>query len=358
MSYPKLVFDLNKLKKNLDVLGKACHDGGSTMMIVTKSFCADPQVTSIIDGHPLVDYLADSRVKNLKKMASLKKEKVLLRIPQASEIPEMIKYAHISFQSEPETLRLTDTEAGKQKCKHKVVLMIDLGDLREGIFYKYENKIFDTVKQVLNSDNLILHGIGTNLTCYGAIIPKPDNLSILVDIGRKIENKFQIKLDMISGGNSSSYYLLEKNELPLGINNLRLGEAFILGNETAYGGRINETYCDGVMLKAQIVELKEKPSMPIGECGVDAFGNKPVYEDRGVINRAILAVGQQDVDPSGITPVDPTVDILGASSDHMILDVSRSDNEYKVGDIMSFTLGYGGLLKLATSDYVEKEYKK
>lgn len=356
MSYPKLVFDLNKLKKNLDVLGEACHQANCTMMIVTKSFCADPNVIDMIDAHPLVDYLADSRVKNLKKMTNLNKEKVLLRIPQESELSEMVKYADISFQSEQAILSKTDAAAFEHGRKHKVVLMIDLGDLREGIFYKDKEKIFDTAKQILKSDNLILHGIATNLTCYGAIIPKPDNLSILVHIAKEIEEKFSVKLNMISGGNSSSYYLLSKSQMPTGINNLRLGEAFVLGNETAYGERIQGTYNDGIQLKAQIVELKAKPSMPIGESGVDAFGNKPVYEDRGIIERAILAVGQQDIDPGSITPTDPKVEILGASSDHMILDVSNSKKDYTVGDIMSFTLGYGGLLKAATSDYVYKEY--
>lgn len=368
MKYPKLVFDLQKLKANLDVLGTATHDGGCTMAIVTKSFCANPNVTEMIDAHPLVDYLADSRVANLKKMEGLSKEKILLRIPQESELDEMVRYADISFQSEVDTLVKTDEAMGKLIKigsedsnddiikKHKVVLMVDLGDLREGIFYTEADKIFEAVKVVLDSENLELFGIATNLTCYGAIIPKPDNLSILTDIASQIEGKFDIKLDMVSGGNSSSYYLLEKNELPQGINNLRLGEAFVLGNETAYGARIEGTYNDGVFLEAQIVELKEKPSLPIGEVGMDAFGNVPEYEDRGVIKRAIIAVGQQDADPDSMTPMDSKIDILGASSDHMILDVTKSDREYKVGDIVSFTLGYGGLLKAATSDYVGKDY--
>lgn len=356
MCYPKLVFDLEKLKKNIDVLGKATHDSGCSMMIVTKSFCADPSVTEMIDAHPLVDYLADSRVANLEKMKHLSTPKVLLRIPQESELDDMVKFTDISFQSEIETLRKTDEAAGKQGIKHKVVLMIDLGDLREGIFFEDRDQIFNTVDFIIKSQNLELYGLGTNLTCYGAIIPKPDNLSLLTGIAGEIEVKCDVDLKMISGGNSSSYYLIEKGELPQGINNLRLGEAFVLGNETAYGERIKETYNDGIVLKAQIVELKSKPSLPIGEVGMDAFGNKPVYEDRGVIKRGIIAIGQQDADPDSMYPADSKIDILGASSDHMILDVTKSDTEYEVGDIITFTLGYGGLLKASTSNYVSKEY--
>lgn len=357
MSYPKLIFDIDKLRKNIDVLGKVTHDAGCSMMIVTKSFCADPNITKMIDGHPLVDFLADSRVRNLKKMEKLTKPKVLLRIPQESELMEMVKYTDISFQSEPDVLIKTNNEAGRQNTVHKVVLMVDLGDLREGIFYQDEDSIMDTAKLIVDSVNLELYGIATNLTCYGAIIPKEDNLSILAGIAEKIEKELNVDLKMVSGGNSSSYYLAEQNNLPEGIDNLRLGEAFILGNETAYGERIEGTYGNGVVLEAQIVELKSKPSLPIGESGMDAFGNRPVYKDRGIIKRAIVAIGQQDIDPDSVVPMDPKIDILGASSDHMILDVTGSDNNYKVGDILSFTLGYGGLLKASTSDYVAKEYK-
>lgn len=185
-----------------------------------------------------------------------------------------------------------------------------------------------------------------------------DNLSLLTRIASKIEDKFNIKLKMVSGGNSSSIYLVGKGELPEGVNNLRLGESFLLGNDTAYETRLAGTTADALVLEAQIVELKEKPSLPIGEVGVDAFGQKPVYEDRGIIKRAIIAVGKQDTDLDSMTPVDEKIDILGGSSDHIILDVTKSDKEYKVGDVVSFTLGYGGMLKTATSPYVEKAYVK
>lgn len=172
----------------------------------------------------------------------------------------------------------------------------------------------------------------------------------------KIENKFGIRLQMISGGNSSSIYLIERGELPEKINNLRLGESFLLGNDTAYGTKLPGTTDDAIVLEAQIVELKEKPSLPVGEVGVDAFGQKPHYEDRGIIKRAIIAIGRQDTDPDSMEPLDKDVDILGASSDHMILDVTKSEIPYKVGDIVSFKLGYGGMLACATSPYVEKGY--
>ena len=140
-------------------------------------------------------------------------------------------------------------------------------------------------REFMKMENINLYGIAVNLTCYGAIIPKNDNLSQLVEWARRIEEKYGIKLEMVSGGNSSSIYLIDRGEMPEGINNLRLGEAFLLGNDTAYETDLPGTVGDAVILQAQIVELKEKPSLPIGEVGVDAFGEKPYYEDRGIMRR-------------------------------------------------------------------------
>jgi len=361
--YPRLVIDLKKLKSNLDAVSHITKDeGGCSLMIVTKGLCADKEMVHVVCEHPAVDFVADSRVKNIKTYADevrkSGKKTALLRIPMHDEAAEVVKYVDLSFNSELSTMRLLNEEAKKLDVKHNVLLMIDLGDLREGIFYQNEDTIFETVEEILAMSNVNLYGIGVNLTCYGAIIPKNDNLSLLTALAEKIENKFGIKLNMVSGGNSSSIYLVEKGELPKGINNLRLGESFLLGNDTAYETKLPGTTSDALVLEAQIVELKEKPSLPIGEVGVDAFGQKPYYEDRGIIKRAIIAVGKQDTDIDSMTPLDEKIDILGGSSDHIILDVTKSDKDYKVGDVVSFTLGYGGMLKTATSGYVEKAYIK
>jgi predicted amino acid racemase len=360
--YPKLTIDINKLKSNLDSVAKIVKDeGNATLMIVTKGLCADEKMTDMVAEHPAVDYMADSRMKNIKTYAEKAhkngKETLLLRLAMACEIQEVITYADVSFNSELATLQLLQDEAKKQGKTHKVVLMIDLGDLREGLFFQDEEKIEETVSDILKMDSLELLGVGVNLTCYGAIIPSTENLSQLAEWANRIESKFGITLQMVSGGNSSSIYLIEKGELPEKITNLRLGEAFLLGNDTAYGSKLPGTTDDALILEAQVIELQEKPSLPIGEVGVDAFGQKPEYEDRGIIKRAILAIGQQDTTADSMKPLDERIDILGSSSDHLILDVTKSEKEYKVGDVIGFKLGYGGMLKASTSPYVEKAYK-
>lgn len=359
--YPKLIIDVNKLRNNIDAAAKITKDdGGCSMMIVTKCLCADRKVSEMIAEHPRVDFIADSRVKNIKKYADLiegtDKQSVLLRLPMMCEIKELVKYVDISQNSEMVTIEAIAKEAKKQGKTHKIILMVDLGDLREGMFYQNEDEILEAAGWIHEMDGVELYGIGTNLTCYGAIIPKNDNLSVLCSIADKVEDKLGIKLPVISGGNSSSIYLIWRGEMPEKINNLRLGESFLLGNDTAYGETVPGTVHDAVLIEAQIIELKEKPSLPIGEVGKDAFGNVPEYEDRGIIKRAILGIGKQDTEVDGMIPLDEQIDVLGGSSDHMILDVTKCDREYKVGDTVKFRLEYGALLKAATSEYVEKEY--
>ena len=202
--YPRLLVDLNKLKANLDAVAKITKEqGGCSLMIVTKGLCADHEMAMMVAHHPAVDYMADSRVMNIKTYAEEARKNgkmtVLLRIPMHAEVADVVKYVDLSFNSELSTIRLLNEEAGKIGIKHNVLLMIDLGDLREGIFYQNEDQIFAAVEEILKMENINLYGVGVNLTCYGAIIPKNDNLSNLVAIARKIEEKFGIKLNMVSG---------------------------------------------------------------------------------------------------------------------------------------------------------------
>ena len=354
--YPRLVINLEKIRQNVRAMRALTSKAGLEMGIVTKSFTADRKIVETVVDEG-VDFLADARIDNIKSYADLPVKKLLLRIVQDCEIEEVIKYADISLNSEIETIRKMDKEAQKQGKTHKVVLMIDLGDLREGIFYENEEEILKVAEEINSLKNIDLHGVGVNLTCYGAIIPKNDNLSRLVKIAEKIEAKLGFKLPMISGGNSSSIYLIDKGELPKGITSLRIGEAFILGNETAYGNRVEGTANDAVLLEGQLVEIKNKPTYPIGEIGVDAFGQVPHYDDEGIAKRGILAFGRQDMVLDGLMPVDEKIKVLGASSDHTIVNLTHSDKDYKLGDIVNFRLSYGALLAAFTSKYVDRVYE-
>lgn len=349
---PRVEISLDKIRHNAEKLILLCNKNGITVAAVTKVFCGIPEIAKVLVESG-ASILADSRVENLKRMQSIDTPKLLLRLPMISQAEEVIEFADISLNSELDTIKELSKKAIEKAIVHKIILMIDLGDLREGIID--EEEIFQSIKEILKLEGIKLIGIGTNLTCYGGVIPNQENLYRLVEIKENIENKLGIKLEIVSGGNSSSLYLLEGKEgIPQGINQLRLGESIVLGRETAYGNKIEDTYEDCFRLVVEIIEVKEKPSLPIGDIGMDAFGNKPVFQDRGIRKRAICAIGRQDVSIDNIAPEDNNIIILGGSSDHLIIDVTDCLNNYKVGDQVSFRLSYGGILSTLTSEYVKK----
>lgn len=353
MAYPKLSVDLSKIKHNTQTMKKRLAENGiETLGAVTKVFCGDPEIArAFVDGG--ADFLADSRIQNIIKLKNLPIMKVLLRLPMLSEVEEVVEYADVSLNSELETLKALDKAARKIGRVHKVILMADLGDLREGFFK--EEDFHEAVDLVMGLDHLELYGVGVNLTCYGAVIPKPNILKKLTDYRDWIKEKYNHEIKIVSGGNSSSVYLVGKEEIP-GINNLRLGECLVLGTESSYGENVQGLYQDAWTFQAQIIELKEKPSVPTAdELGVDAFGHVPTFVDRGIRKRAIIAVGKQDVDTETIIPKDQDIIVLGGSSDHTILDVTDCKEALKVGDIVSFNVKYGAILSLCTSEYIEKE---
>ncbi|GAU76930.1 ornithine racemase Orr [Fusibacter sp. 3D3] len=348
--YPRLVINRQKIKENTALIAEKASQLDIDLYAVSKVYCGMPSVAQAsIEGGAKA--IADSRLENFEKMIDLNCDKVLLRLPMQSEAERVVALCDISLNSEIETLKALDHAADKATKKHRVILMIDLGDLREGILKADVDK---TVKAIMDMKHITLEGIGVNLTCYGGVIPGPDNLGDLVSIAAHIEKEFDLALKVISGGNSSSLFLLDNGEMPSKINNLRIGEAIVLGRETAYGDIIKGAHEDAFILEAEIIELKTKDSIPTGKIGMDAFGNKPTFVDKGKMLRAIAAIGRQDVNPEGLTPLDERIEIIGASSDHMIMDLTATGETYAVGQVVQFRLDYGAMLKACTSEYIKK----
>jgi predicted amino acid racemase len=350
--YPQIVIDVEKYRHNLQHLLNLVHQRNMTMLAVSKVFCADQHLIDVMNEEQ-VDFIADSRIENLQSI-STNIPKVLLRIPMPSEVEDVVSYSNISLNSEMKTIVMLNEAAKRQNIHHDIILMIDLGDLREGIID--ENEIYKAVHSIMQLQHIKLRGIGTNLTCYGGVIPTEEILNRLVNYKHQIEERFELKLDIISGGNSSNIALLSQNQLPKGINNIRLGESIVLGRETAFGDYLDQMYTDIFTLHAEIVEIKTKPSIPIGTIGMNSFGKVPIFKDKGEMKRAIIGIGTQDVDHTELIPYD-TIEAIGSSSDHIILDVTDSINDYQVGDIVSFRLTYSSILSLMTSKYVKKVFK-
>ncbi|MCJ7691674.1 MAG: ornithine racemase Orr, partial [Clostridiaceae bacterium] len=329
-----------------------CNKKHIEVAMVTKVFCANmPIVETILKAG--ITQVADSRIENLKKLKDLNCKKMLLRIPMISEAYEVAKYSDVSLNSELATIKQLSIAAKDLNKTHNIILMVDLGDLREGVLIK---DVTSTVREIVKLDNIKLIGLGTNLTCYGGVIPDRENLGKLIELKLDIEKNFGFSLSVISGGNSSSLYMVINDTMPEEINQLRIGESIVLGRETAYGLPVPNCYEDAFILKGEIIEIKSKPTLPRGTIGMDAFGNKPDFKDEGIRKRAIIAVGRQDIRVEGLVPIDDNISIFGASSDHLIIDVTDCKKELIVGDIVDFKIDYGCLLAAMTSPYIEKYY--
>lgn len=351
--YPRVTIDLKALKENCIMMKEyAKMNGIDLIMPVVKVAAGDLEVANIFVEAGF-EYLGDSRIRNLVKFKDLAAKKLLLRIPGFSEIEAVIKYSDIVLVSELETVIALNIEAKSQNKKIEIIFMFDLGDLREGVYYK--NDYEEIISRTLKLENVTLKGIGTNLTCYGGLVPSNKILNRLVKIKNNIESKFKIKLEVISGGNSSSVFLFDKDEIPKEINSLRIGEAIFFGKETAYSTELTNFNHDIFTLEAEIVEAEIKPSLPDGETSYNSFGELVKIEDKGLMRRAILAIGKQDVQLNNIFPKDEKIKIIGGSSDHLILDITNTN--YKLGDIVKFSMNYPGLLHLMNSSYVGKFYK-
>lgn len=352
MSTPRIEINIKKIAHNTKTLIRLYGSKGIDVIGVTKVVCGNPHVAAAMVQNG-IRILADSRIVNLRKMrnAGLRAEFLLLRTPLLSQAKSVAKYADISLNSELSVIKALSKIAETNGKKHKIILMIEMGDLREGIM---PSDLDDIVEQVMTLKGIELVGVGTNLACFGGIKPDEEKMVYLSTITRNIEEKFNIKLKCVSGGNSANYNWFMSTKNVGRINNLRLGESIHLGCETLYRKPIPELYTDAFTLVAEVIEAKIKPSLPFGEIAQDAFGNLPKFKDQGKINRAILGIGLQDIQVSGLTPR-ADVKILGASSDHIIIDASNV--EVKTGDELKFDLNYSALLSAMTSPYVLKKIK-
>ena len=350
MATPRIEIDLEKIAHNAKTLKDLYSTKGIAIIAVTKVVCGNPNVADALVKSGIT-ILADSRIENIRKMrnAGIKAQFMLLRTPFLSQAEAVVKYTDISLNSELSVVKRLSKFAVENNITHKIIAMVELGDLREGLM---PSALDSTIEQILELEGIKLAGIGTNLACLGGIKPDKEKMGQLSLIAQDIEEKHGLNLEFVSGGNSANYNWFISIKNAGRINNLRLGESIYLGCETLQRKTIPGLFTDAFTLVAEVIESKIKPSVPYGKVCQDAFGNVPDFQDFGQIKRAILGVGLQDVLVSGLTPRSD-INILGASSDHIIVDTKKI--EFKVGNELEFDLNYGALLSAMTSPYVIKK---
>jgi predicted amino acid racemase len=359
--YPVLEVNTSYIRDNARVMTEYCKKQGVTVAGVIKFSDGDLRIARAYREGGCAQ-IASSRVVHLKRIKGKMHEitTMLIRAPMLSEVPDTVKYCDISLNSEKETLLALNHYAGLWGKKHGVILMLDVGDLREGVIDVNELCSLALFTEY-ELHNLNLMGIGSSFACFGSILPTRENLSNLVAAARQIESKINRKLEIISGGSSVSLTVMQKGDLPEGINHLRIGGAIanprnIRLNRGVIIDGMNE---DSFVLKAELIEVNIKPSRPFGERSINWAGNKVEFEDKGLRRRAIAAIGSQDIgDGMKLFPRDEGIRVIGCSSDHTILDIEDSCKSWKVGDKVSFYLGYAPLLYSFSTRHVNIKYMK
>ncbi len=351
MSALRLEIDLDKIYHNARTLVERLAVRGISVTGVAKASLGCPAIATAMLRAGVLG-LGDSRIENIEAMrdAQVTAPMTLIRSPMLSQVERVVEQADISFNTELDVISQLSLAAQRLKRVHGVILMVELGDLREGIMPRDLERV---VRKTLCFPNIALKGIGTNLACRCGVSPDANNMAELSALADSLDATFGPILSTVSGGNSANLeWVLSGAEIGR-INNLRLGESILLGCEPMQRQAIDGLYTDAITLIAEVIESKLKPSQPWGEVGQSAFGVASSVTNRGNIFQTILAIGHQDIDPAGLqTPTG--IEILGASSDHLIVE---SQGCLPVGTEISFQLNYSALVRAMTSPFVTKVKK-
>lgn len=353
MAYISL--NAKKLKSNFEYLDGLFKQNNIKWAVVTKLLCGNKEYIEQLLSFD-IQQVCDSRVSNLRMIKQINPaiETVYIKPPARHAIKGIVKYADISMNTEFETIRLLSEEATRQGKIHKVIIMIEMGELREGIM---REQLIEFYNRVFGLSNIKVAGIGTNLSCLYGVLPNHDKLIQLSLYEQLIEAKFNHKIDYVSGGSSVTIPLMFNGLLPAGVNHFRVGETLFLGTDVYHNKPLEHLERDVFTLYAQIIELCEKPLVPDGNMGTNVEGNSFTFEENlsgGTAYRAIIDIGLLDVDEKHIYPVDKNCSIVGKSSDMFVIDLEENKKGYKVGDLIEFTMDYMGTLRILHSQYIEK----
>lgn len=349
MSAPRLEVDLDKITHNARVLVEDLGDRGIAVTGVTKAALGSVEVAKAM-LRAGVSGLGDSRIENIEAMRQqrIAAPIMLIRSPMLSQAERVVKSADISFNTELSVVRRLSAAAQAADRVHGIVLMVELGDLREGIL---PIDVIGAAREVVRLPSLELTGIGVNLACHSGVAPDADNMAALSALADEVEAALDVKLEIVSGGNSANLDWALGKESTGRVNHLRLGEAILLGCETLHRTPVDGLHTDAITLVAEVIESKSKPSLPWGTLAETAFNGDVTSTDTGDMCRAILAVGEQDMDPAGLLPPDGLV-ILGASGDHLLIDCGK--RRLQVGAEVRFAVNYSALIRAMTSPFVNK----
>ena len=349
----ELLANLRKLRENICYVRDVCSQSGLELVGIVKAcYNAQPVIQTFMTCG--VSTLGFSRVEVLPQFDSLQSAQCqLINVADPSEVPSVLQHFSNSFHSEWVTIERLLQSATRQP--HGIILMVDIGDLREGLL---PENVMPMVEKMMSYSHpsIRLVGLGANWGCCSGILVDSQNIQVLQTLCTDIEQRFGIELSVLTIGGSMMLDWIESHPLPSRINQVRVGEAVLLGNIPTYNKRHPDLHGDVFTFRGQVVEVKEKPSVPDGNRGLDAFREPTTLVDRGVRTRALLNFGDVDTYPHGLNPKHHKVDLITVNSDYTVVDITENETEIRVGDSLDFDVDYKAMLRAFYSPFVHKRY--
>lgn len=360
----ELLIHTDKIKQNIRKLSDYFESKGIEWSLITKVFSGDEEfLKHVLDEKTIskINSVGDSRLTSLKNLRSVNPDMktIYIKPPAAVYADAVVDYADISLNTSYPTIQALNEAARKRDIVHKVIIMIELGELREGV---NRADLIDFYQKIFSMKHIEVIGIGSNLGCMYGIEPSYDKLLQLYLYRELITAKFNRDLPLLSGGTSITLPMLENNMIPKAINHFRVGEAAFFGVSPLANEQFLDLNTNTFEFKANIIELEEKKLVPEGVISDANIGHTIETDTNSAgeqSNKAILDFGMLDVNKEDVTPLDDGVDFVGITSDMTVVDIGTNKDEkgndrFKVGDTISFRVNYMAVARLLNSKFIDK----
>ena len=340
MTSPRIEIDLSKIRHNTRSLVGRLKLRGITVTGVTKAVCGHPAIArAMLDGG--VSGLAESRISNVQRMrqAGIAASIAMIRTPMPSQLEQIVRSCEISYNTQIDVIAALADVAVQAGLVQNIILMVEMGDMRDGIL---PEDLGTVAKKVVGMKGVALKGIGTNYACLSGVVPGDCEMTALSALADETEGLCGPFLEVVSGGNSANLPWALGTRATGRVNDLRLGEAILLGVDPVTGEQIDGLHADAFTLVAEVIEEKIKPKPVPVSPGVPALAILRLISDSAAVSRSILAIGKQDTNVQGLS-MPQGVSYQGATSDHLVVETFHS--ALRVGSELKFQMNYSALMQ-------------
>ncbi|WP_299375439.1 alanine/ornithine racemase family PLP-dependent enzyme [uncultured Tateyamaria sp.] len=340
MNCPRVDVDLWKIRHNTRVVVERLKTRNIQVTAVSKAVCGHPAIARAMFNGGAAG-LADARLSNVQRLrqAGMTCPITLIRTPMLSQADVVVQICEASYNTEMVVISALAAAALRYKTVHGIILTVEMGDLREGIM---PQEVACMAQRVVALPGVALKGIGANFACLSGIAPTPAKMQVLSDLANDVEEQCGPYLQTVSGGNSTTLPWALNGSSTGRINDLRIGEAILLGVDPVTGNRIDGLYRDAVTLVAEVIETDAKSVGPLVDQTDPALARIHLVSDTTGTMRLIFALGHQDTDATGLT-MPPGHTFVGATSDHLV--IGTKDPTLRVGSEMRFQMNYSALMR-------------